>query len=148
MGETRLRELFAWLLCERDSGEASLARCPPWPPDLFALAAAALRDTGACYRVALLGGDAERSERLKARPGQVRALGEQWRLSAAPGAEVPPVPGDVQQVWNRLLDLTPTLEDIAGKGSGCEDLLFLLAVADVACKGVGVRVRPEDSRGA
>jgi hypothetical protein len=111
-----------------------------WPPDVFAVVAAILRKTGAYTRVVQRWPPTSASRLQGSRAGDwagsIRGLGDRWRGTAAARK---PAPGEVLSWWNQLLgSRAVSISDVAKNEELCDSLLQLTAVADEACRGVGV----------
>ncbi len=115
-----------------------LARCPDWPPDLFALTAAALRKSGA-YTLAI------KHIIDRHRGFNTIATGMEWYVSLsqeiAAGRQTFSVPAALIDLWAEIaqpdiqsLPLSRLMDDRRVAAT----LICLLAAADQACKGVGL----------
>jgi hypothetical protein len=131
--------------------------CPEWPPDLFALCAAALRKSGA-YTLPI----SELLERRKEKGGEknetVESIGKEWRQNVGERLlrlrggdqcateELPQlVPKTLLECWNRSTEKSKLLLAISRLIDDeplVSDLLDMLAIADEACAGVGLPMNP------
>lgn len=108
----------------------SYSRPPSWPPDLFAVAATLVNLSGcyshASYQCGLDGCRFDDEYR-----DRVRDIGRRFAATEVP-------PGEVQEAWTRLLhDGGPIIAEPDEHVSWWDDAMFLLAVADEACTGIG-----------
>lgn len=110
-------------------------RCPPWPPDLFAVTAT-LVDRSGCYS------DRARGTYLE----EVKELGAEWRWRT----DLWRVPVGVQQLWGRLVERFGQSPVTRTNGHERREswwpmALKLMAIADEASAGIGFMNPREDS---
>lgn len=110
------------------AGEASWSACPPWPPDVFAVAAT-IAERSACYA----------RDRYGGQPGglfdgayleRVRVAGAEWRSEGR-------TPDRVAELWRVLLDHEEVLVGESLPSSVTDATMELMAIADESCVGVG-----------
>ena len=143
-------EYLAYLLAPHEFSPES---CPPWPPDVFAVTATVLQQTGGYVRVAQqeeLGIDEGLPHRWK---HSVAEIARSWRSSiettlgeagsVAEAVDAIPVPGEVASWWRDLARQAPDVmpSEVMGEGERgramCRNLLRLALVADEASGGAG-----------
>jgi len=151
----RLDELLEYL------GPGLLAReqCPPWPPDVFALAASVLRRSGAYVRVLDLHPQSDIDLLGKEWPAQVRKLAERWRkslnesLSKRDSSDLEEerrlplvkVPARLNTAWGLLRGSAAVpVAEILYDDKLCRALLLLCLVADETSAGIGIEVHDQD----
>ncbi|HEV2722929.1 MAG TPA: hypothetical protein VG323_23090 [Thermoanaerobaculia bacterium] len=118
------------LLPKGTGARRSYAHAPAWPPDLFAVAATLVNLSG-CYAQAEYQCGLDGCLFDEAYREYVSDVGLRFSNGEAP-------PPEVQQAWTRLLSSRGQI--LAEPGERLDwwnDALFLLAVADEACTGVG-----------
>src|SRR3954454_17474897 len=134
-------------------------RCPPWPPDVFALTASVLRRTGAYVRVLNL--QPQNDSDLLGRDWvwQMRRQAAAWRRSINESLaeryshnfeeerslSSARAPAKLNTAW-RLIRARSTLPvaEIWGDEKLCRALLLLCLVADEASAGIGINVHEQD----
>lgn len=139
-----LRELVRWV-----AGDIDLQKATRWPPDVFALCATVLQETGA-YRLVV---DPPANTTWPPRdiewPTSLREEAMRW-IEAVDGwltqnggvdpyQVAPPPPGpypDLAGVWSSYLD-TP-IDELVSEWPFVEHLLRSLVLADEACAGAGL----------
>lgn len=123
----------------RSSGK----ECPRWPPDLFALTASLLHETGAYIRLVEILSEGEAPLLDADWPEQAREMGRLWRKSFE--AELPPPPDRVLQWWSELIQGGATdLQELIQEDALCRATLALALVADEACAGIDLRTDQAD----
>jgi len=121
--------------------------CPTWPPDLFAVAGALLRLSGAYIEIFA----------HKPKSGMTRdqaiEVGRLWREKIdamkrpSPSLLKGALPPAVRQIWARLIDEKSTsIRTINGNVSLARSLISLVAIADEACGGIGIDIPSKDTR--
>jgi len=113
-----------------ESGALSHHRCPRWPPDLFAVAATLVTESG-CYSSARYTGGLSPTEAcFDARyMSQVDSAGRKWSSGHFPDL--------VQTLWERLLASGPCIVGLRDRADWWDDAMKLLAISDVASVGFG-----------
>lgn len=115
--------------------------CPPWPPDVFALAASVLQRSSAYARVLPVEGAGLFDAQWPARASRIA---RRWRANLNHAELV--LPNEVARDWTRLVAaarlpleaLAPTASGARGEGSvPAAALLRLLLVADEASADIG-----------
>lgn len=114
--------------------------CPPWPADLFGVAATLAERSGAYTEMGLVlsKGVADRNAKVSA---SIRSqqIGSQWREQGYP-------PQAVQTLWSALLAHRAhhVCDETAASAGGWKDIaLKLLAIADEAATGFGFIPTPD-----
>jgi hypothetical protein len=108
---------------------------PRWPPDVFALVAYLLEESGAYARVVKQwppGIQLRTADWTK----DILGIGGDWRNCFARATELPPEVGQWWEIVRASADVE--IPDIESNSPLCEALLQLCATADEACVGVGV----------
>lgn len=109
-----------------------------WPPDVFAVAAAILYQSGAYVHVVKKWPPEKNGVRDSAQwIARIREIADEWRKAASSGATCDP-PAAVSEWWNLLK--AHAGQEVVKCGSltvVCDTLLQLLAVADEASRGAG-----------
>jgi hypothetical protein len=136
-------ELVRWLLHARAPADGSASACwpdcPAWPPDVFAVAAT-LVDQSGCYAFpgVIVSRDVTESEAKRLRAETARLAGDEWREEwrwRSPG-DVPPAVRESWKVLSESKDLSVVSDDnevLAWHRA----VLALMACSDEACRGVG-----------
>jgi hypothetical protein len=122
---------------------------PYWPPDLFAMAAAALHKSGG-YRRVVKQWPPQTGKPFRAKyhtanewAGFIKDVGVRWRESSSRGQKPPE---EVQRWWAHIsLRRELPLHQVSTDGRLCDALLELCASADEACEGVGIAAGPHSS---
>lgn len=117
---------------------------PRWPPDLFAVCALLLQESGAYEQIASFANPGLLGERW---PDRCRAVARNWlEVWHDP---VQDVPDPLTEWWGTLTRSEATLAELfAGNASAeCSAILRLLAVADEVCAGVGIESSDEQDPG-
>jgi len=127
-GEIYLTELRSKSHVSRGQPGLSWARCPAWPPDVFAVAATLVEKASCCM---LAGPDAAALEQHRDYFRRIYAAAKVWTTAYA-------APSDVQQLWTTLLTFGDVkLGDIKCRKEVRDLLFLLLAIADESCNGMG-----------
>jgi hypothetical protein len=119
------------------SEAAQRDKVPNWPPDIFCLCAAILRDSGA-YSCVINDSDLNPIGESAKRAQELRRVGREW-AKAVSVDQLPPI--EVIDWWNTVFDARRTLlqtldEETAGP---CRRAIIdLLGAADEACAGLGL----------
>ncbi len=123
--------------------------CPPWPPDVFALTASALKRCGAYLRLLDLLPQGRTALLQKDWPNQAQKLGRLWRRALneslrrgsgrsglLTGVKLPP---DVKRWWAGVRrHATVPLTEVMRNDDLVRDLLRLCLVADESSAGIGL----------
>jgi hypothetical protein len=114
-------------------------RCPLWPPDVFAVAATALKRSGA-YVSCVREWPPASSPFLADYVTLLRKAAETWRAAAASDGSGPDdVPAEVRGLWTRMVSSASVpLSDLVADQEVCGLLIQLVALADEASEGLGV----------
>jgi hypothetical protein len=113
------------------SGNQSVAECPAWPPDLYAITGTLLKRSGAYLRVFERTGSSDYLDRI-------REIGESWRQDID-GLEQPLTrakfgsarPAEVREAWDRLINARKTsISEISGSIALTESLIRMALIAD------------------
>jgi hypothetical protein len=111
---------------------------PRWPPDVFALGAALLQQSGAYTR--LVGEWQRRRGRTWCK--HIAKIGKTWRNNSIART---PLPKDVTKAWEIVLSADAVTIDSIGNHKKLYEALFeLVAAADEACQGVGIPPLEDD----
>ncbi len=107
--------------------------CPEWPPDVFAVAATVLSETGGYVWATCLGsGDHKRSWNA-----QAKRHASQWKI--ATNLKVTRVPTEVLKHWDTLIHHgNIDVDKVHLDTRIVEALIKLLAISDNACSGFGI----------
>ncbi|MEZ5441583.1 MAG: hypothetical protein R3F15_08870 [Lysobacterales bacterium] len=106
---------------------------PSWPPDLYAVAATILAETGGYVHATHLGSGCG----IETWNDVARSLASEWVIKD--DLEVECIPGEVQNLWGELIsrhDLD--LSKVPGDSRICTTLVKLLAIADECSAGFGI----------
>jgi hypothetical protein len=121
--------------------------CPIWPPDLFAVAGALLRLSGAYIEIF-----ARRPKSGMTRQ-QAIEVGGLWRDEIDAMKRPSPtllngaLPSSVRAIWKQLVEQEATaIRGINGNVSLARNLIMMVAIADEACGGIGIDIPGKDTR--
>jgi hypothetical protein len=120
--------------------DAVSRKVPAWPPDAFACCMSLLQKSGA-YCSVLEDWPPATYGTSKKWVAAVRRVGDEWRASWAQKTSAPLL---VQKLWRAIVSRgSITLDAIGGDVVLRQALLELSAIADDACRGIGVADLPD-----
>ena len=107
-----------------------------WPPDLFAIAASILNQTGGYGCVAKKW--PPKNATIEEWNAKIKGLGRKWRKATVANLRKQP-PLEIIEWWNKILDsIDQQFERISSNSDLCHALLQIIAAADEACAGIGI----------
>ncbi len=124
--------------------------CPRWPPDLFAICASLLRESGAYERVVALDDSRVAIDDSRVpdeqRPASAQDIAKAWRKSlddassATRISDMPVPPAEVAEIWTELLQGDHGLHRLReSETRTVTAVVKLLAIADETCVAFGIR---------
>lgn len=139
-----VKNLISYLL-DRDWTEPN-ERFLCWPPDAFAVAASVLKASGAYVNItrgwppqAFEIGKTPNAGNDNAYHEKMAQLGKEWRLSWSPGGYT--IPKYVLELWSKVWEHgDKELKDVGKEDDLWQALVQIVAVADQASGGMGVRM--------
>lgn len=142
----RLTSLGSYMALLLNAPSEGPLRCPVWPPDLFAVAASVLYQTGEYRQIVRPGPDNDATVGTSSPWRKARGVGREWRsalekqLQTNGGSMAAALSESrVIQWWNSLLQSAHVvMSDLDEKPEVVDTLLKLFFASDEACAGLGM----------
>ena len=141
-----MRTIDKWIGGIGRQRQSKLA-CPIWPPDLFAIAGALLKLSGAYIEIFA------QESGTRSRFREAHDVGLKWRekidgmRKPSPSLLTNALPLEVREAWKRIVARRDiSIRRIHDDKAVARDLIWLVLIADEACGGIGINVETRDSR--